>query len=100
LVVIYPEGGMYEEQYNYGVDKNTTSSLSVGLSPTIGMEFWFSLKFSMALDTRFDIAYRSMETEYTYVDWWTNQPITTKTTSSGINTTVGPISSFTFGFHF
>jgi hypothetical protein len=94
-------GGMFEESWNSGTpEKNANRSFSVGLSPTIGMEFWFSPKFSMAVDTRFDVAFRDFTSNYSYIDWQTGQTITTTTRSRGINTTVGPISSFTFGFHF
>ncbi len=94
-------GGLFEENWNSGTpEKNLNRSFAVGLSPTIGMEFWFSPKFSMALDTRFDVSFRDYTSEYSYIDWQTGQPITTVTRARGINTTVGPISSFTFGFHF
>lgn len=94
-------GGMHEERFSGGLDENNSiQSIAVGLSPTIGMEFWFSPKFSMAIDTRFDVSYSDNSSRYVYEDWQTGQLITTTTRSRGINTTVGPISSFTFGFHF
>lgn len=93
--------GLYNENFNDSwTYESQNTSFVVGLSPNIGMEFWFSPKFSMGLETRFDIAYRDFKSRNVSQDWLTGQPITTTTRSAGINTTVGPISAFTFGFHF
>lgn len=93
--------GVYNETFkdSWTYESNNTS-FAVGLSPNIGIEFWFSPKFSMGLETRFDVAYRNFTSKNVQQDWFTGQPISTTTKSAGINTTVGPISAFTFGFHF
>lgn len=94
-------GGYYtnewsNNQFNWEKTENTV----VGLSPNLGLEFWISPKLSFFIDTRFDIAYTNIKSEGGYEMGWPPMQTTYLNTSSGINTTIAPISTFMCAFHF
>ncbi len=93
-------GGYFNQSYDSGFDSQATVAAMGGLSPNVGLEFWISPKLSLFMDVRFDVTYRSSENEYTFFDPWTGAQVRNKTTVTGINTHVAPISSFHAAFHF
>ena len=92
--------GNYESFNNYDNGYNKESSLTIGISPNLGLEFWISPKLSFLMDTRFNLSYVDQAYENEWFDPWSGGSEVSKTRTQGIQTHVSPISSFMAAFHF
>jgi len=93
--------GLYEDQYGKGTMYSAgTKNKSIGLSPTIGFEFWFVSKLSCYFEIRSDFIYRESVVTNTIIDPWWGGPSKVVTKTSGVYTHIPPVGTLMMAFHF